>query len=167
MTTQSTDGSTDYYSDLANYFSSGSSSNTGTKSQGKSGGAGGSSQQYPQPQQQSSSGQQGSGSDNTQGGNAQSGSDSWISAAVSQTSSDKSTFTTPFSQQFGGITNNQIINSAGAVGATTTSPIAPITSDPSATGGGYAGDGSIAGASPVALVLAIFAGIALLFYVKR
>jgi hypothetical protein len=155
--TTSTDGSTDYYSSLANYFS-----NTyGTKSQGKSGGSGGGAQQYTTSQPVSSGG-----SDNTQGGNAQSGSNSWISGAVSQTSSDKSTFTTPFSQQFGGITNNQIIDSAGATGAVTTSPIAPITSDPSAAGGGYAGVGGIA-SNPVGLVLAIFAGLALLFYVKR
>lgn len=162
--TTSTDGSTDYYSSLANYFSN----SQGTKSQGKSGGAGGSSQQYsaPAPQSSSSGGGSSGGSDNTQGGNAQSGSNSWISAAVSQTSSDKSTFTTPFSQQFGGITNNQIIDSAGATGAVTTSPIAPITSDPSATGGGYAGGGDIS-SNPVGLVLAIFAGLALLFYVKR
>jgi hypothetical protein len=160
--TTSTDGSTDYYSSLANYFSNSS----GTTSQGKAGGAGGSKQQYAPPAQTSSSGGGSSGgSDNTQGGNAQSGANSWISAAVSQTSSDKSTFTTPFSQQFGGITNNQIINSAGAVGATTTSPIAPITADPSATGGGLGG--VVSGFSPVTLVLAIFAGLALLFYVKR
>jgi hypothetical protein len=163
--TTSADGSTDYYSSLAAYFSNSS----GTKSQGKSGGSGSGGQQYsaPAPQQQSGTGQGGGGSDNTQGGNAQSGSNSWISAAVSQTSSDKSQFTTPFSQQFGGITNNQIIDSAGATGAVTTSPIAPITSDPSATGGGYGAGGTIAGFSPVALVLAIFAGLALLFYVKR
>jgi hypothetical protein len=164
--TTSADGSTDYYSSLANYFSNSS----GSTSQGKSGGAAGSKQQYsaPAPQTQTSSGGGSSGgSDNTQGGNAQSGSDSWISAAVSQTSSDKSAFTTPFSQQFGGITNNQIIDSAGATGAVTTSPIAPITSDPSAAGGGYASGGDIISSNPVALVLAIFAGLALLFYVKR
>lgn len=160
--TTSADGSTDYYSSLANYFSN----TSGTKSQSKAGGAGGGSAQYPAPQTSSSGGGSSGGSDNTQGGNAQSGSDSWISAAVSQTSSDKSTFTTPFSQQFGGITNNQIINSAGATGAVTTSPIAPITADPSAAGGGYGGvEGG--GFSPVTLVLAIFAGLALLFYVKR
>jgi hypothetical protein len=150
----------DYYSSLADYFSN----SQGTRSQGKSGGASGSAQQYAPPQQISSGGQAGGGSDNTQGGNAQSGSNSWISGAVSQTQSDKSQFTTPFSQQFGGITNNQIIDSAGATGATTTSPIAPITSDPSATGGGL---GGALGVNPITLVLAIFAGLALLFYVKR
>ncbi len=154
--TTSADGSTDYYGSLADYFSN----SQGTKSQGKSGGAGGSAQQYTTSAPSSSGG-----SDNTQGGNAQSGANSWISAAVSQTSSDKSTFTTPFSQQFGGITNNQIIASPGATGAVTTSPIAPITSDPSAVGGGYGG-GGFAG-SPIGLVLAIFAGLALLAYFKR
>jgi hypothetical protein len=158
--TTSTDGSTDYYSSLANYFSN----SQGSKSQGKSGGSGGSSQQYPV--QQSSGGGSSGGSDNTQGGNASSGGSSWISGASSQTSSDKSIFTTPFSQQFGGITNNQIIDSAGASGAVTTSPIAPITSDPTATGGGYGFGGGVTG-SPIGLVLAIFAGLALLFYVKR
>lgn len=161
--TTSTDGSTDYYSSLANYFSN----TSGTKSQGKAGGTGGSSQQYaaPAPQSSSTANSQGTGQGNTQGGNAQSGSNSWISAAVSDTTSNKASFVVPFSQQFGGITNNQIIDSAGASGAVTTSPIAPITSDPSATGGGYGG--AAGGFSPVTLVLAIFAGLALLFYVKR
>jgi hypothetical protein len=154
-----------YYGSLADYFNNSS----GYYSQGKAGGTSGSARQYaaPPPQQQSTAPQTASGSDNTQGGNAQSGANSWISAAVSQTSSDKSAFLTPFSQQFGGISNNQIINSPNATGAVTTSPIAPITSDPSATGGGYAGVGGYANVSPVTLILAIFAGIALLFYVKR
>lgn len=158
--TTTADGSTDYYGSIASYFSN----SQGTKSQGKSGGAGGSAQQYSAPVAQSST-QGGGGSDNTQGGNASSGGSSWISAASSQTSSDKSTFTTPFSQQFGGITNNQIINSPGSTGAVTSSPIAPITSDPSALGGGLGG--ALGGTNPVTLILAIFAGIALLFYVKR
>lgn len=159
MSTDSSNGS--IYDSLAAYFSQ----NTGTKSQGKSGGSGGSAQQYPASQ--GSTGGSSGGSDNTQGGNAQSGSNSWISGAVSQTSSDKSQFTTPFSQQFGGITNNQIIDSAGATGAVTTSPIAPITADPSAAGGGYAGPLGVGSNNPVGLVLAIFAGLALIFYVKR
>jgi hypothetical protein len=164
--TTSTDGSTDYYSSLANYFSN----TSGSKSQGKAGGTSGSSQQYaaPAPQTSSTANSQGTGTGNTQGGNAQSGSNSWISAAVSDTTSNKASFVEPFSQQFGGITNNQIINSAGAIGATTTSPIAPITSGvpDSDTSGGGGFSGGIAG-NPVSLVLAIFAGIALLFYVKR
>lgn len=153
MTTATSDPN--YYGTLADYFNNSS----GYRSQGKTGGAGGSAQQYAAP---SSSG----GSDNTQGGNAQSGANSWISAAVSQTSSDKSAFLTPFSQQFGGITNNQVINSPNASGATTSSPIAPITADPSATGGGYPLGAGLSG-SPIGLILAIFAGLALLFYVKR
>jgi hypothetical protein len=151
------DGSTDYYSSLANYFSN----TQGARSQGKSGGAGGSAQQTPQSQSSSGAGSPGEG--NTQGGNAQSGSNSWISAAVSDTTSNKASFVEPFSQQFGGISNNQVINSPNATGAVTTSPIAPITSDPSATGGGFGGIGS----SPVELILAIFAGLALLMYLKR
>jgi hypothetical protein len=151
----------DTYGSIADYFNNTSSS--GAKSQGKAGGTGSSAQQYAAPAPQTSGGSSGStgGSDNTQGGNAQSGSDSWISAAVSQTSSDKSTFVTSFDQQFGGITNNQIINSAGAVGATTTSPIAPIVgATPAAGGGGFS-------FSPVELALAIFAGIALILYVRK
>lgn len=77
---------------------------------------------------------QGTSTDSTQGGNASSGS-GWISAAVSNTQSDKSQFITPFSQNFGGITNNQVINSPGAVGANapqssspSASPIAPLVS---------------------------------------
>lgn len=161
--TTSTDGSTDYYSSLASYFSN----TSGSTSQGKSGGTAGSKQQYaaPAPQTSSTANSQGTGTGNTQGGNAQSGSNSWISAAVSDTTSNKASFVEPFDQQFGGITNNQIINSAGATGAVTTSPIAPITSDPSATGGGLGG--SLGSFSPVTLVLAIFAGLALIFYVKR
>lgn len=139
-----------YYGTLANYFSNSS----GSKSQGKSGGAGGSSQQY------ASTGQ-GSAGDAVQGGNASSGS-GWISAAVSATSSDKSQFTTPFSQQFGGITNNQVINSPGATGATTTSPIAPITSPQ----GGTSGDNSGVGANPLVLIAIIFAGVALVLHAR-
>jgi hypothetical protein len=164
--TTSADGSTDYYSSLANYFSN----TSGTKSQAKAGGAGGSAAQYsaPAPQSSSTANSQGTGQGNTQGGNAQSGSNSWISAAVSDTTSNKASFVEPFSQQFGGITNNQIIDSAGATGAVTTSPIAPITSgtpddSTSGAGGGFA----TIGGSPVELVLAIFAGLALLFYIKR
>lgn len=144
-----------YYGTLADYFSNSS----GTKSQGKSGGAGGSSQQYAAPTQQSNS-SGGGGSDNTQGGNASTSGSSWISGAVSQTSSDKSQFTTPFSQQFGGITNNQVINSPGATGATTVSPIAPITGVPDSSGGG-----SSLG-NPIILILAIFAGMALVLKAK-
>lgn len=134
-----------YYGTVADYFSQSGSN----RSQGKAGGPGGSAQQY-----------QGSGStgDAVQGGNASSGS-GWISAAVSATSSDKSQFTTPFSQQFGGITNNQVINSPGATGATTTSPIAPITG----TSGSGSGGGGGAGNS-LLLIAVIFAGIALVLY---
>lgn len=133
-----------YYGTIADYFNQ----SGGTKSQGKAGGAGGSAQQS-----------QGAGStgDAVQGGNASSGS-GWISAAVSATSSDKSQFTTPFSQQFGGITNNQVIDSPGATGATTTSPIAPIT--------GTQGSGSSGGGlgNPLLLIAVIFAGIALVLH---
>lgn len=135
------------YGTLADYFSQSGA----TKSQGKSGGSGSSAQQYTTSAPSSSGG-----SDNTQGGNASSGGSSWISAASSQTQSDKSIFETPFSQQFGGITNNQVINSPGATGATNTSPIAPITG----------GDGS-GGINPIPLIIAIFAGIALVFWAKR
>jgi hypothetical protein len=137
------------YGSLSDYFSQ----SGGTKSQGKSGGGGGSAQQYAT---------QSGGSDNTSGGQATSGS-GWISAAVSQTSSDKSQFTTPFSQQFGGITNNQIVDSPYATGATNASPIAPITgtSDPT---GATAGIGGI---NPITLLLVVFAGVAAILYVRR
>ncbi len=140
-------GYSDYYGTIADYFSQ----SGGSKSQGKAGGSGGSAQQY-----------QGSGStgDAVQGGNASSGS-GWISAAVSATSSDKSQFTTPFSQQFGGISNNQVINSPGATGATTTSPIAPITGTSGSGDGGGGGAGN-----PLLLIAVIFVGIALVLHAR-
>lgn len=141
-----------YYGTVADYFSNNSS---GSKSQGKSGGAGGSAQQYQG---------QGSTGDAVQGGNASSGA-AWISAAASVTSSDKSQFTTPFSQQFGGISNNQVINSPGATGATTVSPIAPITGT---QGSGASGDssGSSGPGNPLVLIAIIFAGVALVLHAR-
>jgi len=133
------------YGDIASYFSQSGA----TKSQGKAGGASGSQRQY-----------QSSGGDSTNitptAGNA-----GWVSASLGLSSSDKSAFTTPFSQQFGGITNNQVINSPGATGATTTSPIAPITGAPPDTAA------ALGGASPISLMLAIFAGVALILYVRK
>jgi hypothetical protein len=105
------------YSSLASYFGSSST----TKSQGKAGGTGGGGQQYAAQ----GSGSASSGDTSNVAPTSGSG---WISAAVGLSSSDKSQFTTPFSQQFGGIQNNQVIDSAGAAGATNSSPIAPITS---------------------------------------
>ncbi len=141
-----------YYGDIASYFGQ-----TGaTKSQGKAGGAGSSAQQYA-----------GGGSGDSTNIAPTSGNAGWVSASLGLSSSDKSAFATPFSQQFGGITNNQIIDSAGATGAVTTSPIAPITADPSATGGGYAGTIGGVSVNPITLILALMAGLALVFYAKR
>jgi len=96
-----------YYGALASYFGQ----SGGTGSPGKAGGAGYNSdtstgQTYGDKQQSSAS--SGSG---------------WISAAASTDTTDKSNFSTPFTQGFGGITNNQIIQSPGATNNASTQPI--------------------------------------------
>jgi len=96
-----------------------------------------------------------SGADAVQGGNASSGS-GWISAAMSNTQSDKSVFATTFNQSFGGIANNQIINSPGATGAVNNAPITG--SDPLAS--------LASGGDPVMLIGVVLAGIALIFWAK-
>lgn len=98
----------DYYSSLSSYFSN----SGGTGSPGKAGGAGYSNDL--------SSGQTVGG--DKQQSSAQSGS-GWISAAASSDTTDKSNFSTPFTQGFGGITNNQIISSPGATNNASTQPI--------------------------------------------
>jgi len=115
----------DYYSgnygSLASYFGQ----SGGTGSPGKSGGAGYSNDL--------SSGQSVGG--DKQQSSAQSGS-GWISAAASSDTTDKSNFSTPFTQGFGGITNNQIISSPGASNSAVTQPItAPPVSGLAAPGG--------------------------------
>jgi hypothetical protein len=111
----------DYYSSLASYFSN----SGGTGSPGKAGGAGYSNDL--------SSGETVGG--DKQQASAQSGS-GWISAAASSDTTDKSNFSTPFTQGFGGITNNQIIQSPGATNNASTQPItAPPIPGLSAPGG--------------------------------
>jgi hypothetical protein len=97
------------YGSLASYFGQ----SGGTGSPGKAGGAGYTNDQVTGGAQQSGDNQQLS---------ASSGS-GWISAAASMSSTDKSAFSTPFTQGFGGITNNQIIESPGATNNAATNPI--------------------------------------------
>lgn len=96
-----------YYGTLASYFGQ----SGGTGSPGKAGGAGYNSD--------ATTGQQ---TGDREQLSASSGS-GWISAAASMSSTDKSNFSTPFTQGFGGITNNQIIQSPGATNAASTQPI--------------------------------------------
>lgn len=96
------------YGSLSSYFGQ----SGGTGSPGKTGGAGYSNDL--------SSGQSVGG--DKQQSSAQSGS-GWISAAASSDTTDKSNFSTPFTQGFGGITNNQIISSPGATNNASTQPI--------------------------------------------
>ena len=104
---------TDYYGALASYFGQ----SGGTNSPGKAGGAGYNSDTgyYAGPSQQG----------DTQQASAQSGS-GWISAAASTDSTDKSNFSTPFQQGFGGIANYNVTDSPGAG----VSSAAPITGPP-------------------------------------
>lgn len=81
------------YDSIASYFTQKGGTSGGT---GKAGGAGFASDTV---------GSQGSNSD-TQSSAAQSGS-GWISGAVSMSTTDKSIFSTPFDQSYGGIQNNQ------------------------------------------------------------
>ncbi|SRR5258708_7333172 len=120
------------YGALSSYFGQ----SGGTGSPGKAGGAGYNSDKV--------SGTQG---DNTQL-SASSGS-GWISAAASMSSTDKSAFSTPFTQGFGGITNNQIIDSPGATNNAATSPI-----NGPPTGYGYAAPGGLFGSvDPTTLLI--------------
>ena len=107
------------YGSLASYFGQ----SGGTGSPGKAGGAGYNSDTV-------AGGTQG---DNTQL-SASSGS-GWISAAASMSSTDKSSFGTGFTQNFGGITNNQIISSPGATNNAATQPITAPPVGISAPGG--------------------------------
>ncbi len=132
------------YGSLGSYFGVAG----GTGSPGKSGGAG-----YSSDQTTGGYAQQG----DTQSLSASSGS-GWISAAASMSTTDKSTFTTPFTQNFGGITNNQIIASPGAVNAAQTQP---VTAPP----GAAVAPGGLFGASLDPLSLLIVAG-ALFLFVK-
>lgn len=130
-----------YYGTLASYFGQ----SGGTGSPGKSGGAGYSNDNPAYLTSGSSS----SGDQTAQSPSASSGS-GWISAAASTASTDKSQFITPFQQSFGGITNNQIIASPGAVGAQ--APIGP-------SGGASPFAGGSSSPSAVVLVLLVLAGL--------
>ncbi len=121
-----------YYGTVASYFGQ----SGGTGSPGKSGGAGYSNDQ--------STG--GATYGDSQQASAQSGS-GWISAAASTDSTDKSNFSTPFTQGFGGITNNQIIASPGAQNNAATQP---ITAPPAA--GIAAAPGGLFGVDPLTLL---------------
>lgn len=98
------------YGSLGSYFGT----SGGTGSPGKSGGAGYSNDQ--------TTGNSGRSSGDAESQSAQSGS-GWISAAATSSETDKSNFSTPFTQGFGGITNNQIIQSPGATNNAATQPI--------------------------------------------
>lgn len=121
------------YGSLADYFAQ----RGGTGSPGKAGGAG-----YTNDISYGGGGQ---GSD-VQQPSASSGS-GWISAAASTASTDKSSFSTPFQQGFGGIANFQVIGSPGAVGASQV----PVTGPPTLTATPYSGS-SAAGSSSVAVI---------------
>ncbi len=128
-------GVADYYSaygsaygSLASYFGQ----SGGTGSPGKAGGAG-----YNNDSTVSTSGS-GASTGDVQNPSASSGS-GWISAAASTSTSDKSQFTTPFTQNFGGITNNQIIASPGATNAAATQPITGPPGSAIAPGGLFGG----------------------------
>ncbi len=122
----------DYYSgsygSLASYFGQ----SGGTGSPGKAGGPGYNNDQTT-----------GTTQGDSQQASASSGS-GWISAAASSDSTDKSNFSTPFTQGFGGITNNQIISSPGATNSASTQPItAPPVGSIAAPGGLLGGGLSI------------------------
>lgn len=123
------------YGSLSSYFGQ----SGGTGSPGKSGGTG--------FNDDTSTG--GTGGDKQQS-SASSGS-GWISAAASSDSTDKSNFSTPFTQGFGGITNNQIIQSPGATNNASTQP---ITAPPVAS---IAAPGGLAGGLNLETVLVIAA----------
>jgi hypothetical protein len=97
------------YGSLGSYFGT----SGGTGSPGKSGAAG-----YSNDQTTGGTRQTG----DAESQSAQSGS-GWISAAATSSETDKSNFSTPFTQGFGGITNNQIIQSPGATNNAATQPI--------------------------------------------
>lgn len=125
-----------YYGTLASYFGQ----SGGTGSPGKSGGPG-------YNNDQSTGTTQG----DSQQASASSGS-AWISAAASTDTTDKSNFSTPFTQGFGGITNNQIIGSPGATNSASTSPISgPAIGAPAP--GGLAAALGLGGLDPLTLVV--------------
>ena len=130
-----------YYGTLASYFGQ----SGGTGSPGKAGGAG-----------YNSDTSTGGTAGDKQQSSASSGS-GWISAAASSDSTDKSNFSTPFTQGFGGITNNQIIQSPGATNNASTQPITapPVTSI--AAPGGLLGGGLDVQTIIVLLAVAIIA----------
>lgn len=97
------------YGSLGSYFGT----SGGTGSPGRGGGAG-----YSNDQTTGGTRQTG----DAESQSAQSGS-GWISAAATSSETDKSNFSTPFTQGFGGITNNQIIQSPGATNNAATQPI--------------------------------------------
>lgn len=120
------------YGSLGSYFGT----SGGTGSPGKSGAAG-----YSNDQTTGGTKQTG----DAESQSAQSGS-GWISAAATSSETDKSNFSTPFTQGFGGITNNQIIQSPGATNNAATQP---ITAPPVSTALG----GGIGGFDPTTLVV--------------
>ena len=96
----------------------------------------------------------------TQQESAQSGS-GWISAAASVDSKDKSNFSTPFQQGFGGIANNQtyVIGSPDAnVSAS------PVTGPPTTTGAGVVGPSAMT--SPLMIALLVLAGVVAAKFLK-
>lgn len=135
-----------YYGTLASYFGQ----SGGTGSPGKAGGAG-----YSNDMSYGA----GSSSGDTQQPSASSGS-GWISAAASTASEDKSSFSNPFMQGFGGIANNQtyIIGSPGATSYSSPS-LSPVTAPPTVTAAPVVGAG---GNSNLLLVAALVVAAVLL-----
>lgn len=127
------------YGDLASYFAQSGS----TRSTGRAGGPG-----YRNDFAISGQGV-------AQNPAASAGAGGWAVSAALDTS-DKSSFGSTFSQQFGGITNNQIIDSPNASGASTYSPAGGAPYAPIANGGGSVA-GLPGGNSTVLIAVAILA----------
>jgi hypothetical protein len=119
------------YGSLASYFGQSGGYGSAASGSGKAGGAG-----Y---RNDLATGANSTG--DTQQASASSGS-GWISAAASVDSTDKSNFSTPFQQGFGGIANNQtyVIDSSGA-DVSTTPGYSPITAPPTASAAPVLGGG--------------------------
>jgi hypothetical protein len=130
------------YGTLADYFAQSGGASGANRSPGKAG--------APGYRNDLATGAASTG--DTQQASAQSGS-GWISAAASVDSTDKSNFSTPFTQGFGGIANNQtyVIGSPDAnVSAS------PVTGPPTTTGAGVVG-GAPSLSSPLMIAVLVVA----------
>lgn len=138
------------YGSLSSYFGQGG----GTGSPGKAGGAG-----YNNDATLTS----GSGSSGDQQSPSASSGSGWISAAASTSTSDKSAFSTPFQQSFGGIANNQVyvIDSPNS-GVTSTPAFSPVLGPP-VPSNTFPGSSSPTSTIVLAIIAAIAGALALKF----